>query len=399
MTLKPFHLLLAVQLATPAFGLDLRYRVAARSEMRSRSALPGDLGTGATFDLELSPSGEITLGSDTTFLLQYAPVLLWREPHAGGQLLPLHRGRLAFGHRWRQATLLLSQEGAHGIADVGSLRQPDGSLPSGVGEVQTLGGIPYLRSATLLGLEARPGDHLALGFAVGFTVSGSIEDVTALPLQYGPTGVARARWGVSRIDGLTTTAQLSAAYFVTGQEQLVAQLTETWDRQLSRSVLASVGAGAALTREVVVAQQGIPGTYLEVLPVGLASLSWRERLAGQPLRIDTSFRLAPFADRFTGFVYERLEGRAQGEWRPGRDWLALAAAGGALAVPIGGSEQAGDRLIFGEGTLTWTAQAWLVLQASARVVWTEQPRLGTPGQLQAVGTISVSLHEEDSLSW
>lgn len=407
---------LSACLAVPAFAAEVTYGVAVRTDVRTRTPLPGDRGQYVTGDLELNPRGEITLGVDTsTFFLGYMPTLLWREPQVGGgRLLPLHRARLAFGSRWQRVTMLLSQDGAYGVADIGSLRLPDGSLPTSVAEVQTLGSVPYVRSLTLLNVETNPADRFTLGFSAGYSLSGSTEDSQALPLQYGPLASVRARVALTRTDGLTTTAQVSQATFVTGQEQLVAQLLETWDRQISRTLQLNLGAGVAFTREEVIAQQGIPGGYLDVLPVALATLSWREVLQGHPLRLDTSLRMAPFSDRFTANVYERVEARVAGEYRPAREWITTAAVGGALAVPLGFSlqrpegastadnlrlAQAGDRLVFAEGTVAWSVKTWLLLQASARVLWTEQPRRNMPGQVQAVGTLSVTVLEQDSVAW
>lgn len=393
--------LLCALIATPAQAIDVRYGVAVRTDVRTRTPLPGDVGTFLTGDLELSPRAEVALGIDTSILsAQYAPSLLWREPQTGGRFLPLHRGRLAFSSRWPRATFLLSQNASYGIADIGALRTPDDAQPGTVVPVQTLGSVPYVSSATSIGLETRPTDRFTLGFSAGYSVSGSREFSQAMPLQYGPSASARARLGITRTDGLSTLAQVNQAHFVTGADQMIAQLTETWDRQVSRTILFSVGAGAALTREVVVdSQRGIPGTFLEVLPVITTSLSWQEVLSGHPLRLDTSLRLSPFPDRFTGFIYERLEGRVAGEWRPARDWMVTAATGAAFAVPIGGTEQLGDRLVFGESTVAWSVKTWLLLQGSARVLWSEQPRFGQPGLVQAVGTVSVTVQQQDSLAW
>jgi hypothetical protein len=235
-----------------------------------------------------------------------------------------------------------------------------------------------------------------------------------MPLQWGPTGSARMRIAVSRTDGMTTFGQLSGARFSTGQEQLIGQLSEIWDRVLSRRATLNVGAGLALTRELITARQqfGTPGVYVDLLPIALASLSWNDRVENAPLRFNTSLRMSPFADRFTGNVYERLEGRVQGDYRPHKDWIVTAATGGALAVGIAwsiakpeaagagnGTNQAGDRLLFGEATVGWTPKAWLLLQASTRATWTEQPRLGLPGMLQWVGTLSVTVTQQDSLAW
>lgn len=413
-------------LAGTARAVDVTYTVAARSDVRTRTPLPGDVGEVITGDLELAPRGEVLFGWSTdTLAAQYAPTLLWREPQTGGRLLPLHRGRLAWGHRWGRANLLLTQDGAYGVADIGALRPPDGSTPT-VGEVQTVGGIPYVRSSTLLLLDARPTDTFSLDLGGGFSIQGSPERPDALPLQWGPTANARARFAVSRLDGLSTSASFLSARFATGDEQQVAQLRETWDRQLSRTLTLNLGAGVAFTRQLIVARLAPtatgPDPVLEpppsgdgcsdvspyecfgVLPVGLGSLGWRDTLNGTPLRLDGAVSLSPFADRFTGNVYERLEARASGEWQPAKGWSVRAGASGAYAVPIGLSQQAGDTLLSGDLLGGWNPQPWLLLQASARVLWTRQPRFAAvgqpvPGTTQAVVTLSVTVQQTDSTAW
>ena len=407
----------ALLVALPASAADVTYGVALRTDARTRTPLPGDVGTTVTGDLELAPRADLSFLVDaSTFSLQYAPSLVWREPQTGGRLLPLHRGRLAFGSVWPHTRLLVYQEGASGLADVGALRMPDGSLAGSVGEVPTLGAIPYVRSASMFNLDTQPDGRLSLGFTAGYLVSGSTEEQFQLrmPLQWGPTGSARARVAVARTDGLTTFAQVSSAQFQTGQEQFIAQLSEIWDRQLSRRATLNLGVGAGLTRELVTERQqfGTPGLYVDLLPIALASLAWNDRVENAPLRLNTSLRMSPFADRFTGNVYERLEARAQGDYRPHREWIVTAATGGALALNVAwslrkpeaagtgnGTNQAGDRLLFGEATVGWTPKAWLLLQASTRATWTEQPRLGNPGLLQWVGTLSVTVQQQDSLAW
>lgn len=266
----------------------------------------------------------------------------------------------------------------------------------------------------MVSVESQPSGRFSLGASAGFLVSGSTDESQAMPLQWGPVASVRARAAATRTDGLTTLGQVSSARFVTGQEQFISQLWEIWDRQVSRTVTLNVGAGAALTRELITVQQGIPGEYVDLLPVGLASLAWRDVVENTPLRFSTSLRMAPFADRFTASVYERVEARLQGEWQPARDWAVMAATSGALAVPLSlslakpdaataagssGTNQAGDRLLSAEGSVGWTVKTWLLLQASARVLWTEQPRLGIPGMVQAVGSVSVTVQQQDSLAW
>ena len=396
---------LALLLPLTASAADVRYGVSARSEVRTRTPLPGDIGTVLTGDVELDPVLDLGLlfHGGTAFLVQYAPVLIWREPQTGGRLLPLQRGRLGFTQKWDRATLLVAEDASWGLADIGALRTSDDTsgAPQNpvVNPVQTLGGVPYVRSATFLSLDVQPGARWSFGLSGGYSVSGSPSDMVNLPIQYGPSGAARLAFRLTRLDTLTTGFGVTQATFVTGQEQLVGTLTETWARQLTRQWSLSVQGGAALTREVVIAMQGIPGTYLEVLPVGAVSTSWSDQLFDQPLTLAASVRLAPFADRFTGFVYERLEAIASATWKPARAWVVTASGSGALAVPLGRAEQAGDRLVSGEAGVTWTVSRWLLLQAAVRVLWTEQPRLMVPGQVQAAGSVSVTVKEQDSVAW
>ena len=410
--------------ATSALAVDVKYEVALRTDLRARNPLPGDLGTTVTGDLELIPRAQVSLGIDASALqFLYAPTILWREPQQGArsQVLPLQRGRVAFDTHWSRGTFHVSEDAAYGQTYVGALRNPEGAAEP-VAEVQSLGIVHYVRSFTAVGLESRPSDRFTLGLVAGYQVSGSTDPppaqtdplgspaVSALPLQYGPTALASGRVTVTRQDGLTTSAQVSQAHFITGADQLVAQLRETWARQLSRTTTFTLGAGAALAREVVVPTTRTPnaGTFLDLLPVASVGLDWRDMLSEHPLRLDTSLRMAPFADRFTGAVYERVELRGHGEWRFAKEWMTTGALGGAIAVPVAVALQApdnvsrvtqvGDRVLYAEGTVAWAVKTWLLLQASARVLWTEQPRFQTSG-VQAVGTVSVTVQQQDSLAW
>lgn len=385
--------------ALGAQAADVDYAVAARTDVRTRSPLPGDRGSIITGDVELLPDLLLGLRSRTSGIsLQYNPSLLLREPQTLGPVTFLHRGRLTASTRGAHAGVSFVQEGAWGMADVGALRQPEGSTPGTLPDLQTVGTLPYVRSATALVVDASPVARVNFGVSAGYNLSGNPEGNSALPLQWGPAASARLRLAATRVDGFTTSLQGSAAWFSTGAEQLITTLTETWERQFSRTFSTTLGAGAAFTREVVVAVQGgpIPGEYFEVLPVVVATASWRE---DTQLMLGLNVRMAPFADRFTGLVYERVEARAQAEWRAARPVTVIGAAGLAYAVPLGQVQQAGDQLYFGEGSMVWGPAPWFSLGLSARVLWTEQPRLMTPGQLQWVGTISATVRERDSTAW
>lgn len=388
-----------------ALAADFRYGVAATTQVRTRSALPGDVGTGVTGDLELDPVLElgVLFHSTAAISFQYAPVLIWREPQTGGRFLPLQRAKLSFGGRWERSSLLFSQDGAYGFADIGALRTDDTAQPGSVSAVQTLGGVPYLRSFSALAFESQPDSRTSYSLSGGFSVSGSPgaepNATNAMPLQFGPVAGARFRWQATRLDSFTTSANFTSAQFLSGAEQQIASLTESWDRQLWHTWSMSVGLGGAYAREVVLPPVANPGIYLSLLPVVSFGTAWADKLLGGAFRLSGSARLTPFADRFTSLVYERVEGRLQADWKPAREWALTVATSAAQAVPLGRLDQAGDRLVSGEGSVTWNPVRWLLLQGSLRVLWTEQPRLGVPGQTQAVGTVLVTVKEQDSVAW
>jgi hypothetical protein len=405
--------------ASLAVAAEADYVVAARSDVRVRSAVPGDRSTVAAAEVELLPDGEAGLRWKTyRFALQYNPSLIIRDRVDLSPFIFLHRGRATLTANFERANLSLVQEASFGETDVGALRAADGAPPGSAPTVQTVGAVPYVRSATTAVVDVRLTEVLGLSVSGGYLLSGSRGN-DALPFQWGPTATARLRWAVSRLDALTTIAQATASWFSPrvgrreGQQQLVSFITEQWDRQLTRTLTTSLGAGLAFTRDYVPpldppqfdangdplppgVGEPIPGLYREVLPVVSATLGWHEEAHTNLL---FSTRMAPFADRFTGLVYERIETRAQGEFRLDRPLVFTAATGFAIAVPVGQTQQAGDRVIYGEVTGGWTPKEWFLLGFSARALWTEQPRLGVPGQLQWLTSVWVSVRDHDVTAW
>lgn len=334
--------------------------------------------------------------------LRLNPSLLLREPHLGGQVFPLAAGQVLLATRGDRWDLALAQDASYGVQDVGTLRNPDGSRPTGVPEVQTLGAVPYLRSGTSITLNDAPSRRTAWSLTAGYLVQGSPDPTNVtLPLQWGPNGQGRFRWQLTRPDWLATNAQVSQTTFATGQNQFIAMLSESWERNWSPTISSTLGGGVAFTRERIVQIPGGPqaGDYEELLPVVFASVAKRQRVNQQTLTFEVAGRMAPFADRFTGAVYERIEGSAQLTWSPQRNLMLRPSTGLAYAVPVGRAVQAGDRLVFAEGTATWWATRWLGLIAYSRVALVSQPRLGIVDQVQWVGTLSVVLQDEQSFTW
>lgn len=246
-------------LAQAAVAAEASFAVAARADVRTRSPQTGDRGSVITGDLEFVPDVLGALRSNTGLVsLQYNPSLLLREPHGTEDTTFVHRGRLVLSNRWERFTLSLTQEVAQGRLDVGALRNPEGSTPGTLPEVQTVGTVPYVRSATVGAFETQLTARVTFAGSGGYLLSGSPVSGSAMPLQWGPTASGRLRLVATRRDTLTTAVQATSAWFATGQEQQIALVTETWDRRLTTTMTASLGSGVAVTREVIIDAAGGP---------------------------------------------------------------------------------------------------------------------------------------------
>ncbi len=394
-------MLLVSLLASTAFGGVARYDVSASALVTTRAPLPGDVAVGATTDLQLDPAISGSLAWSSTLLtLRYAPQLIIREPQLAARLLPLHHAVLTFSKRFDRASLMLSEDASYGIADIGSLRLPDGSRPGGVFEVQTLGSTPYVRSASFFALDGQPNDRVRLSLSGGYLVSGDPTGGAQLPLQHGPVGSGSMHFVLDRRWGLATSAQASHATFNTGAEQSIALATESLDWRVSRTVTVTVGGGAAWTRERIVDVVGgpPPGLFTEFLPVALASVSSPIEVLGVPVQLDIGARMAPFADRFTGLIYERVEARGSINSRLTRELTLTSAVGSGYAIPLGRAQQAGDSATFGEAAVAWNTTRWLSLVGAGRVVFSEQPRFMT-GQLLWSLSIAAVVRDTDSTTF
>lgn len=396
-------LVAALALSSPASAVEVSWVAIGRADLRVRSLLPGDRSTVLTTDLELLPSARLAFDwSQTRVELTYTPSLLFREPQLLGPVRLMNRGSAQLRHRWGQGAFTLLQQGAYGQADVGALRTREDITGGAVVEVQTLGLVNYVSSSSYATLELTTGRRSQLSLSGGYLLSGS-PDSPALPIQRGPTARASLRVTIDRRDSLVTTGQATHADFSNGQQQTYAVLTEEWLRLLARPLSLSLSAGAAFTREVIppgLPSMLLPGTFTEVLPVATATITWREPLTTPVTQLEASARLAPFADRFTGLIYERLEVRLSGRRLLPSDLALTSNLGAAWAVPLGRSPQAGDVIVYADAALGWAAKTWLTLVGSGRVLNAYQPRLGAQSNgLQWVVTASVMVQEQGSTVW
>lgn len=396
-------LVAALTFSASARAVEVSWVTVGRADLRVRTALPGDRGTPLTGDLELLPSGRLAFGWARARLeLNYTPTLLFREPHLLGPVRLMNRGSALVRYRWSRAALALQQQAAYGQADVGALRTREDVSGGAVVEVQTLGLVNFVSSVSYATLDLTTSRRSQLNLSGGYLLSGS-PDSPALPIQRGPLARASFRFAFDRRDTLVTTAQGTHADFDNGQQQTSAFVTQEWSRLLARPLTLSVSGGAAFTREVVpegLPSMLLPGTFNEVLPVAAATLAWRDSLTTPTFQLEAAARLAPFSDRFTGLIYERVEARLTGRKRLIPDLTLTSNLGAAWAVPLGRSPQAGDVIVYADATAGWAARPWLTLVASTRVLYAHQPRLsGQAGGFQWVLTFSAMLQEQGSTVW
>ena len=389
-------------LALDASAAVVGYDVSATATVATRSLLPGDVAVGVTTDLQVDPVAEGSIRWTQTFLtLRYAPQLIIREPQARARVLPLHHGIITLTHRFTRASLLVTEDFSYGVADIGSLRLPAGAMPTGVFDVRTLGPVPYLRSASYVVVDGRPNEFVSMYLSGGYLVSGDPTGGLDLPLQNGPVTTGAITLLLDRRFHLITSAQATHAWFNTGAEQSVVLATESAEWRASRATVLTLGVGAAYTRERVVSLVGgpPPGLFFEALPVALASVASLVEVKGIPIQLLFGARLSPFADRFTGLVYERLEGRASANSRLTRELTAQVSLGTGYAIDLGRAPQAGDSATFAEASLRWDATQWFALIGTGRGVWIDQPRTSTPGQLLWAFTLAAVVRDRDTTSW
>ena len=404
MSRRPPWLLALLLGAGPAAAARVEYGLAARTEARIRSPLPGDATGNTSGDLAFEP----TLGLRVTagageFTAGYLPSLTVRDLAWGPLVLPLHRARL--GARWTTAGVMarLDQEGSLGVLSLGPLRDETGAPASGqVGDATTTGLLPYLRSVSTAAVDVTLGRDLHLLGDLAWQASGgqTAEAQRQLPLQWGPAGQVQVKWLASRRDTLLASLSGRHAEFSSGQVQTIAQLTGDWLARFDRTWSLDLTAGGAFTWQRVPATLDAPAaSHANPQPVGAATLTALWPVQGWTLGGSARLRLAPYADRFTGTVWERAEGQLAltGTWA--KPWLATLTGGAAQGVPLGSPVLSPDRLLSLEGNVGWTPLSWLQLMAFVRVARTERPGTDTAATTYWAGGLALTVRETLEQAW
>jgi hypothetical protein len=385
--------------ASAALAGEAEVRVALDTEARARSPFPADVGAGPIVDLELRPllGGRITTSA---FLLEagYRPVLLFRDLVGGGPVLPLQRANASV--QWQPTDVILraSAEGARGTVDLGPLLVLDGTPVGQPSATTTVGLVDYVRGAASLSLALRLGSRLSLEAEGGYEISGSQTNI-ALPLQWGPTAAARVRWATSEVDHFTTALEARHADFITGHRQTLVESTQLWARRLNRLVLIESTLGAAVVQQDAPAGEVAAVSSLGLVPIAGVAGTLALPVRGSKLEVLARARLAPFADRFTATVYERVSASTGVAWTFHRTltMAAMLSAARSFPPPLGATPP--DVLLSVESSLSWAVQPWLSLGVTMRAVHVEVLIPNGGGQNQWLTGLSVTLSERAHVAW
>ncbi len=379
------------------------YEAHLRGHTRVRSSTGTEqLSSGVASDVELRPTLVVRLEEQNLEgRLAYAPRLTLRQALSAPRTELLHTGRLRGEWRPRRGVRLLAEEYAtYGVVDLFTqgLGAPgegegSGSPPPAPGQVP-LEPVPavsvrFASSLTTLGVETTAlSPRLLLSGSVGWVLSGGLDEEAraVLPFQSGPRLRLDARYDVTRLDGLITTATLTDASFSTGARATVALLEETWAHRFSRATEGALGLGVGLTRaraseDAEVRTGALPGAH--------AWLAHRFDSRDRPLNGRLSARLAPFIDRLTGAIYPRAELTLLMTWEATRGVWVYGQGGAARA--LGSGPQAGDSLVQGSIGARWLLAPGVNLEGDIRANHVRQQNEQRSERFQWAATLGLSV--------
>jgi hypothetical protein len=186
-----------------------------------------------------------------------------------------------------------------------------------------------------LGMTTGPRHRLQLSLGAGFEGGATLADQRWLPLQQRLHGLATLEWDAGPHDVLASLLEVTTAQFSSGPDVGTALLTETWRHVVSPSLRVWIGGGPA-----VAAQRSTAGTMGRLLPAGETGLGLEGQLAGIPTTASLAVTLAPFVDRVTGAVPQRVGATAVLAALPARSWRleANASAGRVVEGPQRGDQ-------------------------------------------------------------
>jgi hypothetical protein len=365
-----------------------------RTEVRGRHTQGAD--PDPSLDLVDIPAARIDIRAHRwNYSLGYSAAIVL--PAVQEELVPqvLQFGDVGATFQYRRVRIGLAEYGGYGEQNSAHLIQepapaggPSAPPPSGGagGPAPLLPNPAVLRfgsSRTVLTAELQLTRRWLGASSVEYGVAGGVdEDSRALlPFVRGPRAEARASFSATRLDSLetrasvlrtdTSTAPCSAAVrdaapgASCSPTAEAAQLTESWQRRLTRRAQLSVGAGAS-----VVGVRLLPeDPFVEkVFPVALASFQ-HERQRNLPTSLRLEAQVGPLLDVRTGIVDELAQATLDSR---------LTIRPVTLIFTLGATHSLGSQFVEAAGSLQGSFEAeyrvddYVSLGTGVRYAWQEQ---------------------------
>ncbi|HEX4620545.1 MAG TPA: hypothetical protein VH208_03170 [Myxococcaceae bacterium] len=361
------------------------YDVGARAEVRAASPAPGDFLAGAQ---EIVPRIGFLLHDDEWLLsLAYYPRIYWIEPQETPAPSVMHRANLAAERKLENNRRIFGTEDfGYGLnyfsplAGAGGVVTPAGTPPS---PLQLLPGVQfanYLSSYSILGTSLELAPLWKLDAQASWVVTGGADPNAQLqiPLERGPAAQASLAYALSRLDALSTSVSgvratfapnLMTKTFTPGQVAEMAQATESWHTQWTRSLDMTLVAGAA-----VATNQFAPTAPVNqvVDPVGGIAANLKTHVADKIVTGHLSALVGPFLDIYGAAVFERAEGSVSANFNYER-WDVSASLRGTVLLD-GGARQ-GESLLTAELAASHEFDKSLKLEGGVRGYWQQGPPL------------------------
>jgi len=359
---------LALLLAVSAGGLDdLRLELGSQAEARSRTlSLEGEAAE-TRLSLEARPRVAVVAeGPALRVSAAYAPwVRAWEldeRPELGHEL---HLGVAAATHRWRIDAGATGRRGRMDpLDDLGRSLSSESATP-----LPTLEPQPFAAAEARAAASVLLGGRTSLRTAAAFGVTGGTDAAARLllPVSRSVSASAAVERRVTWNDTVTLGAGAVASRTDPGSELAVLAADATWRRQLSRTLEAWAGAGAALQRADPVETRAGRPTLAPTGVLGLAHASARGRSASLTGRAFTTL------DPYAGVAYRAVEARATLGVRPWRDIGLQASLVGLTSLPDPDVALGGLDLVAG-----WASGPDLTLEAGASGRWQRDETAGRP---------------------
>jgi hypothetical protein len=137
----------------------------------------------------------------------------------------------------------------------------------------------------------------------------------------------------------------------------------------------------------------------DVMPIASITATNAVPVRGSKVELRGRASLAPFADRFTATVYERLEGSAGAAWVLRGELAMGVALSVARSFPKPSLGVAPDVQVGGESSVVWSPKKWLSLGGLLRASHVELLIAEVTPMNSWLASVSVTVREQEHVAW